>query len=44
VAVIVYVTEAVGLTLVEPWGETLPTPGAKFSVVALLEDHVRVTD
>ena len=44
VAVIVYVTESVGLTVLEPCGATLPTPGARFSVVALLEDQVRVTD
>src|SRR3989304_4560348 len=36
--------ESAGLTLVEPCGATLPTPGARFSVVALLEDQVSVTD
>jgi hypothetical protein len=43
-AVIVYVWESVGVTLVLPSGDTLPTPGASVSEVAFVDDHRRVVD
>src|SRR5690348_8275740 len=43
-AVIVYVTESPGETLVLPSGETLPTPGASVREVAFVDDHRRVVD
>src|SRR5246127_1074056 len=43
-AVIVYVWESVGVTLVLPSGETLPTPGVSVSEVAFVDDHRRVVD
>src|SRR5215469_13226216 len=44
VAVIVYVTVSCGVTRCEPSAETLPTPGERFRLVALVEDQVSVTE
>src|SRR5215472_5357955 len=41
-AVMVYVVESVGVTLVEPCGATVPTSGATVSCVALVEDQLNV--
>src|SRR5260370_8208973 len=44
VAVIVYVVDESGVTLVEPSGATVPTPGVRFNCVAFVEDQVRVAE
>jgi len=44
VAVSVYVTESCGVACWVPSAETLPIPGERLRVVALVEDHVNVTD
>src|SRR5579883_1198416 len=43
-AVIVYVVESVGVTLVSPSGDTMPTPGASVRDVAFVDDHRSVAD
>src|SRR5579871_166366 len=43
-AVMVYVTVLCGVTRCEPSAETLPTPGERFRLVALVEDQVNVTE
>src|SRR6267142_6076809 len=44
VAVMVYVVESEGVTLVEPWAVTSPTSGAIESCVASVEFQLRVAD
>src|SRR5258708_16918606 len=44
VAVIVYVVDESGVTLVEPSGATVPTPGVRFNCVAFVEDQVKVAE
>jgi hypothetical protein len=43
-AVIVYVVESVGVTLLLPSGDTIPTSGVSVSEVAFVDDHRRVAD
>jgi hypothetical protein len=42
-AVRLYVVDSAGVTLVEPSGATLPTPGERFKSVAFVEVQFRVT-